>query len=501
MGSKTTMWQPHKDHAAAPQRPCAAQGLIPSAKSSLLVMRDEQRHTEVPSVDQKENRFHGLNYKCRKFDDPLPKSMISCNSDAADFVDKYVAFESSDKGNSIEESKRVNTTTAWPVGDGTKSGNGNLLGKLEQCEAGCRNCNENAMVSFGENAMVSFGWFLFGRSGLQFTPDGQFLVLQSSIRIPFCRMQNIDCSCSMCKLDQCEDNSLKIVSINFGYVSLMTKLMPYGTVSCILICEPNYIVAAEDSRNLHIWKMVTGWSGISEEYVIPSLGNAGPSILELRKMSKSRSLIIGHDGAGSFCLWDIFKQTLVATFVAPGNVVFQILPVGFCRLQEDIIHAPIDDLEKRLREITVSDMSRENDRESFLMPPRDDIAVWILVSSASVAGYQHDLRAKEHNARWRLALLAKKRIFMGNILDARATAVDASGNYGFAGTYGGLLYTWELSSGRKLAGTQCSNRGPVSCIVVDAKSGVVAVTDGGCQLLLYTQKTMLTDAGSRWAHV
>lgn len=52
---------------------------------------------------------------------------------------------------------------------------------------------------------------------------------------------------------------MKIVSVNFGYVSLLTKLVPYGTVSCILICEPNYVVAAEDSRNLHIWMMSTGW--------------------------------------------------------------------------------------------------------------------------------------------------------------------------------------------------------------------------------------------------
>ncbi|KAL6596969.1 hypothetical protein ACP70R_047103 [Stipagrostis hirtigluma subsp. patula] len=83
------------------------------------------------------------------------------------------------------------------------------------------------------------------------------------------------------------------------------------------------------------------------------------------------------------------------------------------------------------------------------MPPREDIAVWVLVSSASVDEYQHDLQANEHNARWMLALLAKKRIFVGNILDPRATAVDACGNYGFAGTYGGQLCTWELSSGKK----------------------------------------------------
>ncbi|CAM0950618.1 unnamed protein product [Alopecurus aequalis] len=335
---------------------------------------------------------------------------------------------------------------------------------------------------------ASTGNSTFGRSGIQFTPDGQFLVLLSSIRIPCCRMQSIDCSCSMCKLDQCDDNSLKIVSVNFGYISLLTKLMPYGAVSCFLICEPNYVVAAEDSRNLHIWMMVTGWSTISEEYVISSLGNVGPSIVELRQMPKNSSLIIGHDGAGGFCLWDISKRTLLSTFAAPGNIVFQILPLGLCSLQEDVVHASVDDIERRLREITVSDMSGKDDKESILLLSGKDIAVWIMVSSASVAEYQHDLRAKEHNARWRLALLANKKVFMGNIFDPRATSVDATGNYGFAGTYEGLLYMWELSSGRKLTSTQCINTGVrVSCVAVDAKSSVVAVADNGCQLLLYTQ--------------
>jgi len=118
-------------------------------------------------------------------------------------------------------------------------------------------------------------------------------------------------------------------------------------------------------------------------------------------------------------LRDISKRTLLATFAAPGNRVFQILPVGFCSLQEDIIHAPVDDIDKKLQEITVSDLSRKNDRQNFMMPPREDIAVWVLISSASVAEYQHDLRAKENNARWRLALLAKKIVFMGNVLDTR----------------------------------------------------------------------------------
>ncbi|KAF0921328.1 hypothetical protein E2562_003128 [Oryza meyeriana var. granulata] len=333
----------------------------------------------------------------------------------------------------------------------------------------------------------------FERSGLQFTPDGQFLVLFGSIRMPFCRRQSIDCSCSLCKLDQCEDNCLKIVSVNLGYVSLLTKLMACGTLSCILIYEPNYIVTVEDGRKLHIWMMAAGWRIISEEYVIPSFGNVGHSILELRRIPKSSNLIIGHDGVGSFCLWDISKRTLLTTFTAPGIIVFQILPVISCSLQEDIILASVSDTERRLREITVSGVSRKADKESIPSPGKDT-AIWILISSASVAEYQSDLRAKEHNARWRLALLANKTVFMGSILDPRATTVDACGNHGFTGTHGGLLYAWELSSGRKLAATQCFNRGRVSCVAVDAESGVVAVADNGCQVLLYSQNKVLSNA-------
>lgn len=88
-------------------------------------------------------------------------------------------------------------------------------------------------------------------------------------------------------------------------------------------------------------------------------------------------------------------------------------------MKEDIIHALADDIDKKPQEIMIREMCRKIDQESFMMPPREDIAVWVLISFASVAEYQNDLRNKEHNARWRLGLLAKKRVFMGNILDTR----------------------------------------------------------------------------------
>ncbi|KAL6638858.1 hypothetical protein ACP70R_023494 [Stipagrostis hirtigluma subsp. patula] len=107
------------------------------------------------------------------------------------------------------------------------------------------------------------------------------------------------------------------------------------------------------------------------------------------------------------------------------------------------------------------------------MPPREDIAVWVLVSSASVDEYQHDLQANEHNTQCAMeaSSASKEENFYGKYFGSKeATAVDACGNYGFAGTYGGQLCTWELPSGKKLAGTQCFSRGRVSCVAVDSKS-------------------------------
>lgn len=113
------------------------------AKSSLLVMRDEQHHTEVPAIDQKENRFHSVSYKCTKSDDNT-----SFHSENVEFVDKHVAFESSDKGiHSSDGSQRVSTTKGWPVGDGVKADKGNSLGKVEECQIGCKNGNKNTMLS------------------------------------------------------------------------------------------------------------------------------------------------------------------------------------------------------------------------------------------------------------------------------------------------------------------------------------------------------------------
>ncbi|XP_072988523.1 uncharacterized protein [Typha latifolia] len=323
--------------------------------------------------------------------------------------------------------------------------------------------------------------------GLQFTPDGQSLVLLTSIRTPYCRNQSISCLCLMCKTQHCENDGIKIVKTNFGYVSPVTSLRAYEKISCILVCEPNYLIAAELSGKLHGWMMNSGWSSILEEFMLPRFGNISSSIVELKRVSRCRSFVIGHDGIGGFGLWDISKRALLSRFSAPGNTIFQILPVGLGSLRNIDILASNSDIEENLK-IMATNCSTEAGGDPFLMLSGEDIAVWLLVSAASASEFQCHFEVKEPVLRcWRLALLAKNKVFMGSILDPRASAMGVSADCGIVGTYEGLLYKWELSTGKKLANIHCFKCGSVSCIAVDAQSGTMAVADNKCQLLIYAQ--------------
>lgn len=62
-----------------------------------------------------------------------------------------------------------------------------------------------------------------------------------------------------------------------------------------------------------------------------------------------------------------------------------------------------------------------------------------------------------NNLRFLVEFSAACHMYIYIFLFFRITALDACGNYGYAGTHGGLLYVWELSSGRKVTGTQCFN--------------------------------------------
>ncbi|WOL07758.1 hypothetical protein Cni_G16505 [Canna indica] len=326
------------------------------------------------------------------------------------------------------------------------------------------------------------------RSGLQFTPDGQSLVFLGSTKAPLCRVGSTNCTCSMCKCNCHEENAVQIGQVNFGYVLLLAKLTTFERLSCILVCEPNYLITAGVSGTLHIWSMNCNWREALEEFALPSFNYSTPAI-ELKTIPKSNSLIVGHDGAGSFGLWDISKRILLSRFSIPGSVIFQILPIGMFSFEDMAI--PSTCQEMKLMQETLEANYWVTETAASPLQLREDIAIGLLVSTASHSEAQVDHHLKEPNMYsnrcWRLALLIKSIVVMGSVLDKRASSVDASADYGIIGTYDGLLYKWELSSGKKLANLLHLKWGSILCTSVDAESGVLAVADDKCRLLILKQ--------------
>lgn len=52
---------------------------------------------------------------------------------------------------------------------------------------------------------------------------------------------------------------MKIVEVKAGYVSVVVKLRATDNLQCILVCEPDHLVAAGEGRRLHLWTMNSRW--------------------------------------------------------------------------------------------------------------------------------------------------------------------------------------------------------------------------------------------------
>ncbi|KAL0003640.1 hypothetical protein SO802_011201 [Lithocarpus litseifolius] len=334
------------------------------------------------------------------------------------------------------------------------------------------------------------------RSGLQFTPDGQLLVLFDSIKTPYCREGKIQCLCSTCKSDCFKDNAVKIVRVKFGYVSVVVKLTTVDNLQCILVCEPNYLVTVGESGRLHLCVMNSTWSAQTEEFIFPAHDTASPGIMELKRIPKCASLVVGHNGFGEFSIWDISKRIFLSSFSAPSSTIYQFFPISLFSWKRKgpiFSNSSVEENAKGIMAATKMWFSDNSENSSFLPLNGEDMAVWLLVSTISnpdaqiiPSECQNDLVGC-----WRLALLVKDMVVLGSALDPRAVAIGASAGHGIIGTCDGLVYMWELSTGAKLGMLHHFKGGSVSCVATDdSKAGALAVAGDGGQLLVYlhTQK-------------
>ncbi|XP_043716398.1 uncharacterized protein LOC122664583 [Telopea speciosissima] len=329
------------------------------------------------------------------------------------------------------------------------------------------------------------------RYGFQFTPDGQCLVFLDTIKAPCCREQSIHCLCSACTSQSFEENAVKVVAVKLGYVSVIVKLKAVESIRCILVCGNSHLVSVEESGRLHVWVMNSEWSEQVEEFSLQSFDSKSPDVMELKRISKCGSLIVGHNGFGEFGLWDISKRTLLSRFSAPSSSIFQFIPVGFFNWKQRGFGASSTDMEEQVREIMAAmEVLFSGAREDHVSLPLngEDIAIWLIVLTDSNLVVQHDDRSNgcqtSPGGCWRLALLMNNIVIFGNPLDPRASAADALFGHGIIGTRDGLVYMWELSTGAKLSDLH-HVKGGVSLIAADSGSGVFAVAGDECQLLVY----------------
>ncbi|KAL3631254.1 hypothetical protein CASFOL_024238 [Castilleja foliolosa] len=302
-----------------------------------------------------------------------------------------------------------------------------------------------------------------GSSLLQLTPDAQSLVLVNNIKVPYCREGKLHCTCQACTSDYLEKNVVKILNLNKGYASLVTRLETSQGVCCILVCASSFLLASEEGGKLKLWVMNSGWSEQKEECYLPTFDCMFPRIVELKTIPKPASLVVGHNGFGEFGLWDIEKRNLISKFSSPGMSVSGFVPVCVFRWQRKG-ECKGKDLVQEIMDATRISFSGTSDNP-FFSPEDRDVNVWLLISTVSDPDSEPYQSCEQEEANrggfWKLALLVNNTVITGSVIDEGAAGVT-SGGHGIIGRCDGQVDMWELTTGKKL-GNLHSFKGVAEC--------------------------------------
>ncbi|CAJ2636399.1 unnamed protein product [Trifolium pratense] len=361
---------------------------------------------------------------------------------------------------------------------------------------GCPSVMAHTPIMLPDPKYNFMGETILERTGVELTPDGQYIVLIGNIKTPNCREGKIDCCCSTCTSVCSKKNALKIVHVESGYVSVLAILEAVEDLHCILVCEANRLVSVGESGRLQVWVMNSTWSEKIECFIIPSDGSMSPGIVELKRVPRCAHLVVGRNIYGEFSLWDITKLNCVSSFSASKYPINEFFPISLSDLQTKGLGLSYASIEKSEKLLGATNFWLSEQRETgCVYLPTEDVAMWFLVSTPSdfdccqnqvSTSSHHDV----HTARsWRLALLVKNSIVFGSPLDPRTTTAGVSGGYGIISTSDGVVYMWELSRGSKLDTLHHFHDGTVTSVATDdlnlnSRSAVGVTGDAG-QLLLY----------------
>ncbi|KAK1389841.1 hypothetical protein POM88_018019 [Heracleum sosnowskyi] len=319
---------------------------------------------------------------------------------------------------------------------------------------------------------------------LQFTPDGQYLVLLDCIKAPYCRKEKISCPCPECTSLSSKQNAVKIVQVKRGYLSVVATMKTTDTIHCILVCEPNYLIAAEGSKRLHIWVMNSSWSEDITESYLPTSDCMDPYVMELKRIPKCPNLVLGHNGFGIFCLWDIAKCILVSRFSAPSISLCRFSPVSLLTLRRQGTVACLDEEHSNIIDASTN-LFLENANSHTCSVVGKDVLIPLLISNTDLPSLQSSDR-QMNTLGWRQALLVNNEVLSDDILDSRAVAVGTLAGHGIIGTCDGHVDIWELSTGAILGNLHQFKGSAVSCIATDDLSSGAFAVAADCWLRVYS---------------
>ncbi|BBM99337.1 hypothetical protein MPTK1_1g20550 [Marchantia polymorpha subsp. ruderalis] len=139
-------------------------------------------------------------------------------------------------------------------------------------------------------------------SGLSFTPDGQQLILLDCFKLR-------DSSTA----DSHDGHGITIVSLEKD-CKASTRLKSDGALLCLVVREPQHLIAAGDDGLINLWDMDPSWRSFEKKILLPKAAIDGvpfTSVTSLLIVPHLPHMVVGCNPSGFFALWDINRRALL----------------------------------------------------------------------------------------------------------------------------------------------------------------------------------------------
>ncbi|KAG6547615.1 hypothetical protein Mapa_011064 [Marchantia paleacea] len=139
-------------------------------------------------------------------------------------------------------------------------------------------------------------------SGLSFTPDGQQLILLDCFKFR-------DSSTT----DSHDGHGITIVPLEKD-CKASTWLKSDGALLCLVVREPQLLIAAGDDGHINFWDMDPSWRSFENKIPLPRAAIDGvpfTSVTSLLIVPHLPHMVVGCNPSGFFALWDINRRTLL----------------------------------------------------------------------------------------------------------------------------------------------------------------------------------------------